>query len=274
MNDSKNIADALNNAYKNIMISHETMNKLTESAQSFYRSIEIMNPTWISLSQQIQSGFSKAVVPSMMDSILEQQERIQKIFASTAINESMRQMELSMAKAAQIANAASSALAAISATEMSAIRTLNTDNIASIFSNLEVPKLNIALADSLQEMSLGTTLSIETLANSIADHYEADTDQEKSAVSEIKQSSNNKKLTFSDIISLLALIITIYEAALSTYSQFLVKTAPQNEANIVQYVNNFYISDEYSAENYNDLGLRIINRQTIARIKGNALIMV
>lgn len=121
MNDSKNIADALNNAYKNIMISHETMNKLTESAQSFYRSIEIMNPTWISLSQQIQSGFSKAVVPSMMDSILEQQERIQKIFASTAINESMRQMELSMAKAAQIANAASSALAAISATEMSAI---------------------------------------------------------------------------------------------------------------------------------------------------------
>ena len=267
MNDYKNITDTLNNAYKNIMISNKAMNQLTEAAQSFYRSMEIMNPTWISLSQQIQSEFSKAVVPSMMDSILEQQERIQKIFASTAMNESLRQMELSMAKTAQIANAASSAIAAISATEMSAIRTLNTDNIVSIFSNLELSKLNSALADSLQEMPLGTTPSIETLANSIADHYEADTDQEKSAISGIKQSSNNKKLTFSDIISLLALIIAIYEAALSTYSQFLVKTAPQNETNIVQYVNNFYISNENSAANYNDFGLRIINRQTVARIK-------
>lgn len=249
------------------MISNETMNQLTEAAQSFYRSMEIMNPTWISLSQQIQSVFSKAVVPPMMDSILEQQERIQEIFASTAMNESIRQMELSMAKTAQIANAASSALAAISATEMSAIRTLNTDNIVSIFSNLELPKLNSALADSLQEMSLGTTTSIETLANSIADHYEADTEQEKSAVSEIRQSSNNKKLTFTDIIALISLIVAVYQAALSTYSQFLVRTAPQNEVNIVQYVNNYYICDEYSAESYNDLGLRIINRQTIARIK-------
>ena len=70
MNDNKNITDTLNNAYKNIMISNKAMNQLTEAAQSFYRSMEIMNPTWISLSQQIQSEFSKAVVPSMMDSIL------------------------------------------------------------------------------------------------------------------------------------------------------------------------------------------------------------
>lgn len=267
MNEYKCLVDACNDACKSILVSREAMNQIKMISQNFYRSMEVINPTWISLTKQFQSEFSKAAILSVSDSIIKQQERMKEIFASSAMTESIRQMQIAMENTDQITKAASSALAALSSVEIPAVKTLISENITSAFSNLEIPKFSSALIDSLQEMSKETTLSVESLTKSIADHYEVETKQEKETIAEIKKASKTKKLSFGDIIALITLIITVYQAALSTYSQFLVKSAQQNRINIVQYVNNFYISNEEMAQDYNGFGLRIINKQTFARVK-------
>ena len=269
--DYKDMVDVLNNSLKNSIVMNESMSRLTETAQILSQSMKIINPSLVASMQQIQNIRATEDFSSKLGNMLELQERMQNLFADVAFSESMERMKIAIEQSTRMANVASKALISISPTiKMSAINTIGGRNITNPFTSLEIPKFNGALLDSLQGFSRDTEITIESLTDSIAAHYEAKTEQEIETLSEIQDVSHKKKWSLEEIeyiIALISLILTFYQAVLTSYSEFIIKTAPQNKVNIIQYVNNYYINDGYSADSLNDLRLRLVNMQTLVRQK-------
>ena len=150
--------------------------------------LPIIDPSLMTLSQQIQDTLAAVDFTSICKPILEQQEQMKKICEDMFVSESIEQIKVVMQQSERVVNIASKVLSSIS----SAINLIDGDNVDNIISSLEIPKFKNALYDSLEEISPDTEISIESLTDSITDYYEIETEQEEETLSGIQKASHKK----------------------------------------------------------------------------------